>query len=158
MARKRKVSVRRIGQGAVLSDTAAVLTCLHPSEAESGTDVNEASVTLALREGSFSAILTGDLGEEGEQMILEKEQDIGSFTILKAGHHGSATSGSEAWLQKIRPKITLISCGRDNSYGHPHRGTLERLEAIGSKVWRTDRCGAIRIKSDGKKLWIRSFL
>lgn len=158
MARKRKVSVRRIEQGSVLSDTAAVLTCLHPSKTESGTDVNEASVTLALREGNFSALLTGDLGEEGEQKILEREQDIGSFTILKAGHHGSSTSSSEAWLQKVVPKITLISCGRDNSYGHPHRETLERLVAIGSKVWRTDRCGAIRIKSDGKKLWIRSFL
>ena len=158
MARKQKVSVRKIGQGAVLSDTAAMFNCLHPSEAESGTDVNEASVTLALREGSFSVILTGDLGEEGEQKILERERELGPFTILKAGHHGSSTSGSEAWLQKVRPMITLISCGRNNSYGHPHRETLERLEAIGSKVWRTDRCGAIRIKSDGKKLWIRNFL
>lgn len=164
MAQKSGVAVRKIENGAVLRDGSAELTCLHPDGAETYADVNEASVVLALRYKDFSVMLTGDLEEAGEQEILEREQKragkewpSGGFDILKAGHHGSKTSGSVPWLEAVQPRLTLISCGKDNSYGHPHREALERLEAAGSKILQTTECGAITVESDGKDFQVHAY-
>lgn len=164
MARENGIAVQSIECGAVLKDESAEFICLHPNSGTDYADVNEASVVLALRYGEFSALLTGDLEEGGEQEILEREKKdghlrwpAGGFSILKAGHHGSKTSDSEAWLSKVRPRMTLISCGKDNSYGHPHKEALERLEAAGSQILQTTECGAIRVESDGKNFQIHAF-
>ena len=165
MAKAAGVSVMEIGYESVLKDESTRLYCLHPSPKENYEDVNVASVVLSLTYGDFSVLLTGDLEEAGEQEILAREEKKGGkewpktgYSILKAGHHGSKTSGSEAWLAAVRPKLTLISCGKDNSYGHPHRETLERLEAADSAVLQTTECGAILVNSDGKDFRVRGFL
>ena len=77
--------------------------------------------------------------------------------VLKAGHHGSSTSSSEAWLQAASPVLTLISCGKDNSYGHPHQETLMRLQAAGSRVLVTTDCGALTVRSDGERFQVEGF-
>ena len=92
--------------------------------------------------------LTGDLEKEGEEKILEYGGGL-SCDILKAGHHGSSTSTSEEWLEAVSPELTLISCGKDNSYGHPHEETLERLREAESQILITMEEGAIGIRSDG---------
>ena len=129
-ARENGIAVGRIERGAVLQDDSARLICLHPDAGTGYTDVNVASVVLALSYGDFSVLLTGDLEEAGEQEILEREQKNSEkvwppdgFAILKAGHHGSKTSSSEAWLEKVKPRLTLISCGKDNLIrASPQRG------------------------------------
>ena len=68
--------------------------------------------------------------------------------MLKAGHHGSHYSSSMEFLEQVRPMLTVISCGRGNRYGHPHQETLERLQAIGSNVVRTDELGCIKVVFD----------
>lgn len=165
MAKAAGVSVMEISYESVLKDESTRLYCLHPSPKENYEDVNVASVVLSLTYGDFSVLLTGDLEEAGEQEILAREEKKGGkewpktgYSILKAGHHGSKTSGSEAWLAAVRPKLTLISCGKDNSYGHPHREALERLEAADSAVLQTTECGAILVNSDGKDFRVRGFL
>ncbi|MCD8009966.1 MAG: ComEC/Rec2 family competence protein [Lachnospiraceae bacterium] len=111
-------------------------------------DANNASLVLSLQSGDFSALFTGDLGEEGEERWLQRAS-TGDVTLLQAGHHGSATSSGEAFLELVSPEITVISCGKDNSYGHPHADTLARLAAAGSVIYTTPECGAVTVVKRG---------
>lgn len=104
---------------------------------------NDASTVLTLRSPRGSLLLTGDLGSEGEQGL-----ELGQFDVFKAGHHGSKHSNSEAFLQHIQPQITVVSCGFNNRYGHPHQETIERLQAVGSQIFRTDLQGCIQLCFD----------
>ena len=142
------VRVDTLSRGAVLRDGSASLSCLYPVRGEEYGDANAASVVLRLTYGEFSMLLTGDLEKEGEEKILEYGGGL-SCDILKAGHHGSSTSTSEEWLEAVSPELTLISCGKDNSYGHPHEETLERLQEAESQILITMEEGAIGIRSDG---------
>ena len=83
---------------------------------------------------------------------IEQNLEVGKVNILKVGHHGSDTSSSENFLQKIAPEVAIISVGEGNSYGHPSQTVLDRLEQIGSKVYRTDEVGNIWIEQKNKKL------
>ena len=76
---------------------------------------------------------------------------------LKVGHHGSRYSTTEAFLEKIKPELAIISCSSTNTYGHPSPETVERLEAAGSQVEYTMKNGAITVETDGKKLKIYRF-
>ena len=121
-------------------------TCLHPREDGLYRDRNEASLVLHVRKGRFSALFMGDLDGEAEAAFAERYPDgNGSVTVLKAGHHGAKASCSRTFLAKCSPGITLISCGEDNTYGHPDGDTIERILAAGSRVYVTKDAGAIRI-------------
>ena len=139
-----------------LEDRSAKLHCLYPVPGEKYTDTNGASVTLYVTYDEFSMLLTGDLGKEGEAEILKTGTTV-DCDVLKAGHHGSDTSSSEALLTAASPALTLISCGEDNSYGHPHAGTLERLRAAGSGILVTMDWGALTVRSDGKNFRAEAF-
>lgn len=80
-----------------------------------------------------------------------------TVTILKAGHHGSATSTSEALLKAVKPDLVVISCGRHNRYGHPAPETMERIRRSGAKILDTEFDGAITIRSDGKSVRTETF-
>lgn len=118
---------------------------------------NEASVVLELKDGAFQMLLTGDLEGRGEEQLVESGA-LESCPILKAGHHGSKNSGSEEFLQIVKPRLTLISAGIENRYGHPHEETLERLQEIGSEALSTQECGAITLRSDGRKIKVHKYL
>ena len=75
-----------------------------------------------------------------------------SADVLKVGHHGSNSSTTEAFLNKVNPKYAVISVGKGNSYGHPHKTTMDKLKAKGIKVYRTDENGTIVATSDGKNI------
>ena len=90
-------------------------------------------------------LFTGNLKEKGEKGLLKQYPDL-EVDILKAGQHGSKTSSSQAFLEKLKPHITLISVGKRNRAKLPHQETLTRLETIKSKIYRTDQQGAIRFK------------
>lgn len=112
-------------------------------------DTNNTSIVLRIVYGDTSFLFTGDAEEEAEEVILQSGQDIQS-TVLKVGHHGSRTSTSEAFLDTVNPAYAVISCGKDNSYGHPHDITLAKLQSKDIEIFRTDELGDIYCTSDGK--------
>ena len=98
-------------------------------------------------------LFTGDLSQAGEPDAYPESD------ILKTPHHGSAKACSAALLEAANPEIAIISVGRDNSYGHPSRETLKRLEAAGCTVYRTDQCGAISLSiSRNGEMRVHTFL
>ena len=93
-------------------------------------------------------IFTGDASFASEAEMLASGRDLGA-TVLKVGHHGSATASSAAFLAAVHPKWAVISVGADNKYGHPAASTLSRLKAVGATVYRTDQHGTLLATSDG---------
>lgn len=114
-------------------------------------DTNNTSIVIRIVYGDTSFLFTGDAEQETEEKILESGQDIES-TVLKVGHHGSSTSTSQAFLDAVSPTYAVISCGKDNSYGHPHSETLAKLASAGVEVLRTDELGDIYCTSDGTEV------
>ena len=76
--------------------------------------------------------------------------------VLKVAHHGSKTSSTEEFLELVKPKIALIGVGKNNNFGHPNIDVIERLENMGSKIYRTDNCGEIIIRINREKLQIHT--
>ncbi|HWC74016.1 MAG TPA: DNA internalization-related competence protein ComEC/Rec2 [Gemmatimonadales bacterium] len=108
--------------------------------AVSQTDINEQSVVLLVSYGSTRLLLAGDAGMPTEAHIAGR---VGHVTLLKVGHHGSRGATSDRWLNELQPEDAVISVGAKNRYGHPARETLERLQAHGVTVFRTDEDGTI---------------
>lgn len=134
------------------------LKCLHPEEGWSG-EANEYSLVFLLQYGEFQALFTGDVEGEGEKQLLQtiKEQQVENITLLKAAHHGSAYSTSEELLAILSPAMTVISCGKNNSYGHPHPELLKRLAESQTQIYITYDTGAVTFHTDGKKLSVETF-
>jgi competence protein ComEC len=110
----------------------------HPGEAD-----NRGSMFVRVWEGEASFVTTGDAPAETE--ALEARADDWRSEVLHVGHHGSRTSTSLAWLGLVHPRLAVISCGKNNRYGHPNPEVLERLAGAGAKVYRTDTMGDIEL-------------
>ena len=120
-------------------------------------DTNEMSVVIKSTFGDTSIMLTGDAEKKSEADIIEIwDEEMLDCDVLKIGHHGSATSTTDAFLDKVSPSIAVISCGLDNKYGHPLPQTIQRLEERGIKIYRTDMHGSIVLKTDGKEFTVIS--
>ena len=120
-------------------------------------DENEGSLVLGLGFGEFDCIFTGDVEGEGERSLTEMLKKEGRhYEVLKVAHHGSANSTPSEFLEAVRPSLSVISCGRNNSYGHPHPELLGRLETGGSDIMRTDLDGAVTVRSDGRRFCAES--
>lgn len=118
---------------------------------------NEFSNLIRVSYGNASFLFTGDLVAEQEAQVLASGTNVAS-TVLKVGHHGSRTSSSQAFLQAVNPRWAVISCGYNNSFGHPHKEILARIAAcIQAKILRTDQQGAIVFRTDGDKMRVESF-
>jgi competence protein ComEC len=126
-------------------DEALDITVLHADEDAS--DNNEASIVLKVVYNNVSFLLTGDAGIDVEEEMLYSE-DV-SATVLKAGHHGSNTSSSPAFIAAVDPEAAILSYGQDNKYGHPHFEVVESLQQAGSKIYGTAESGHIVIETDG---------
>jgi len=127
------------------------LVCLHPSTDSPGySNENDHSVVLGLcRDGFLRALWTGDLEQEGEQDLLRRLPPIpsGGIDVLKAGHHGSATSASAPLLERLRPGLVVISCGIANRHRHPSHGLfLAAAETLATL--RTDLQGTVHLRWD----------
>lgn len=114
-------------------------------------DPNEASISLILEHGENSFLFTGDAEYEAEKDIIGTKMNI-DCDVLKAGHHGSKTSNSKEFLKKASPEFVVVSCGEENSYGHPHAEPMNQFRSMGTKLFRTDEQGTIVASSDGKEL------
>lgn len=167
LADSRGIPVRRLAKGEVLTREASfgtaelTLTVLHPEQGCTYEDANEASMAFLLSYGDFDALFTGDLESTTEMRAarawLETEGRNGQegIELMKVAHHGSRDSTSQEFLDVFRPKLSLISAGRNNPYGHPHKETLDRLEKAGSRILCTADCGALIIRAfpDGRVLF-----
>lgn len=111
-------------------------------------DANNASIVLRVTYGKDALLLTGDAETPVEDQLLNAGIDI-SANLYKFGHHGSSTSNSEAFLEAVDPVYGVVSCGRDNDYGHPHREILQRVKKYGIELYRTDELGDILFASEG---------
>lgn len=116
-------------------------------------DMNNSSLVLKITCGSTKFIFTGDMEKEAEQDLIYSGVNL-KADLLKVGHHGSRGASSNEFLEKVTPSISIISCGKNNDYGHPHKEALSRLAGIGSKIYRTDELGTIKISSNGKNFSI----
>ena len=114
---------------------------------EQSDNLNNSSLILKVVYGDFSLLLTGDAEKEAEKQLLSDKKDV-SADVLKVGHHGSETSTSGDFLKAVSPKCAVISCGKNNDYGHPHEKTLKKLEKQGTEVYRTDISGTISLFAD----------
>ena len=133
------------------------MECLSPEGEEKFSDRNEESLVFRVTYDRFSMMLMGDLETGGEENLVESGV-LSPVTVLKAGHHGSATSSGESFLEKLSPEITVLSYGRKNRYGHPAKEVKERLGNIGSEILETGISGAVMIETDGKKMKVRTML
>lgn len=143
------------------------ISCLHPYEGYQSSSENEYSTVLSVSYGKFDMLLTGDLEADGEDIIISKLSENllegkgylpSSYDVLKVAHHGSKHSTSDKFIQAVKPKYALISCGRNNRYGHPHEEVLDRLNRVESRVEITYETGAITIRTDGERMQVERYL
>ncbi len=159
LAEEYGIGVQRIRAGQSLQEGEMKLECLHPYVGERVTDRNQSSAVIKLTAGEFSALFTGDLEEDGESWLLQSyEPQMLDCTILDAGHHGSANASTAEFLEAVSPGAVLISCGRNNRYGHPAQETLGRIADMGVACHITAKQGAIivTVKRDG--ISVKGFL
>lgn len=134
----------------VISESNLKAVFLAPFEIDEE-DQNKNSAVLYLSYGESKFLFMGDADVDIEKQIGKVDCDV-----LKVGHHGSRTASDETFLRYASPRYAVISCGKDNSYGHPHQEATDRLSACGAEILRTDLLGDIIIVSDGKDITIGS--
>jgi len=122
---------------------------------DTDSDIDNASIVLRVEMEKVSFLLCGDMGCEGENELI-MQRLAARTTVLKVGHHGSASATSAAFLDVVMPDIAVISVGAGNDYGLPSQETIDRLEnAVGAKnIYRTDERGTIEFTTDGGHLWV----
>lgn len=156
------VSVEYLSAGEHMTDGALQISCLHPYAKKVPEDRNDASLVLRLSQGDFQMLLTGDLEKSGEDWLVEQArpatQNPLRCTILDAGHHGAFNATGEALLDLAQPGVVLISCGKNNRYGHPAPETLQRLEERGIRWYSTAEVGAIQVQVGKKKVKIKQYI
>ena len=119
---------------------------------------NNDSIVVRMQYGDRTVLLTGDAEKQVEYTMLdENEAAFLHADVLKVGHHGSKNSTMPEFLSAVAPRISIISSGEENPYGHPHQELIERLEGSGSRILRTDEDGAVQSLTDGHTLWVSCF-
>ena len=142
-----------VRQGMEFELDGMVVTILFPSAADTGVeDANDASVVMRVAYGEFAVLLTGDAPSGVERGLVARLGPSLDADVLKVGHHGSRTSTTEELLEATGARTALISAGRGNRYGHPHRVVVARLRQADVDVYRTDRHGTVvvRGRADGR--------
>lgn len=151
LAKEKNINIIQVKVGDILKiEKNIYIEILWPDEDNTITEnpLNNNSIVAKIKYKNFSILFTGDIEEIAEQQIVDKYKNtkILQSTILKVAHHGSATSTTEEFLEKVMPKISLIGVGLNNKFGHPNSKTIENLESYGSKIYRTDLQGEITLK------------
>lgn len=120
--------------------------------------LNNNSIVARFNSLNFSILFTGDIEKIAEKRLCELYSGTDKLEafVLKVAHHGSKTSSTEEFLELVKPKIALIGVGKNNNFGHPNIDVIERLENMGSKIYRTDNCGEIIIRINREKLQIHT--
>lgn len=132
------------------------LSILFPNTDVSRWETNEASIVAKLEYGTKSFLLTGDSPISSENVLMSLDKSVLDSDVLKAGHHGSRTSTSLSYAEAVSPEYAVISAGKDNTYGHPHKETLDILNKVGAKIVSTIDLGTIEFETDGKTLELKN--
>jgi len=147
----KKIPTRVVSQGdKMVFPDGTTVSVIWPKKDHKSTDLNLGAVVVQVSFGSFDALLAADAGGSVQSYTTSSPVEV-----LKVPHHGSKTSLNEAYISSLSPKISIISVGAKNPYGHPSQEILDFLNTIGSKVYRTDKNGTIEIVSDGKSWYTR---
>lgn len=133
----------------------AGIDVLYPDHDPSRMETNSASIVLRVAYGQTCVLLTGDLPSSIEEYLVRTDPLSLDCDVLKLGHHGSRTSSSPSFLAAVSPSVAVISSGKGNTYGHPHKEVLDRLTQLGIPFVRTDEKGTIIVESDGKHISLR---
>ncbi|SHO51263.1 DNA internalization-related competence protein ComEC/Rec2 [Anaerocolumna xylanovorans] len=150
-----------LNAGDYISRGSVYLSCLWPDKKASElpgafSDTNSHSIVLGLHYLEFDLLLTGDLEGMGEEQITKSIKEAGQqYDILKVAHHGSKYSTGDEFLNAVSPGFAIISCGAGNSYGHPHKETINRLMECKSTILQTTESGAITVITDGNRIRIK---
>ncbi|NLJ89981.1 MAG: DNA internalization-related competence protein ComEC/Rec2 [Clostridiales bacterium] len=168
IARDKGVKVVYMGEGDYIKDGDMIITCLHPIDDFYYFNKNASSLVLSVDYKDFAMLLTGDVEEEGEEnlndVLLERNinldftSQLSQYDILQVAHHGSKNSTYNEFLQLTKPRYSIISCGKNTSYGHPHKELLDRLEDFESRVYISYESGAISVITDGSSMIIDEFI
>ncbi len=159
LAAQKQIQVRYVKTGDAIDVEGLSLQCLSPDTGAIPKDINDQSVVLLAQYPDFRMLLTGDISSDTEQQLVQcKGMQDGAVDVLKVAHHGSGYSSSQDFLQWMLPRIALISCGRQNRYGHPHAEALSRLHAAGARIYRTDMQGAVTIRSRKGSIRVYSYI
>lgn len=157
-------AVGYLGAGEGWKCGGAEFLCLHPEggwPVKNKEEKNAYSLCIYVKfEGGASLLLTGDVEGAGEEALLKEltERKVEDVTLLKVAHHGSRNSTSERLLAQICPRLAVISCGRNNRYGHPHEELIHRLEQAGAGIVQTSECGAVSAGFSGEGMRIRPYI
>ena len=108
-------------------------------------NLNNTSTALRFDANGLSLVATGDGEKEVEKQLLAAKKKELQADVYKAAHHGSSTSNTLEFLQAVSPQVVVVSCGKDNSYGHPHKEAMQNFAAVGAQVLRTDELGSIAV-------------
>lgn len=127
-----------------VGNTKCEVMCAGTGTTEENSNLNLSSIVIKMVYGEESFLFMGDAEEKNES-----SRQWPQATVLKVGHHGSDTSSSESFLNQVKPEISVISVGINNTYGHPKKTTLDKLNALGTSIYRTDQNGTITITCDG---------
>lgn len=147
-AAKKKINVITVSDGAEFSVGGIHIEIFDPLDLPMD-DLNDASLITRIDADGVSLLVTGDAELAAETHVLGLGDPALDCDILKVAHHGSDSSSSAEFLEAVTPQIGVISVGRNNSYGHPHRETVERLTECGCIIHRTDREGTVILRGDG---------
>lgn len=131
-------------------DDSTNIYVLSPSYITDNNNSNSIVLNISYKNNNF--LFTGDC-EESNEMDMINSYDLEDIDFLKVAHHGSYTASSLAFLEETTPDIAVISCGYKNNYGHPHKSTLDNLESVDAKIFRTDQNGSMQFYSDGEKIY-----
>jgi competence protein ComEC len=155
-ARKKKIPVIHVSDGDYWENNDSYFYILSPEKNFKGVR-NRGSIVLYAKIGGLTWFFGGDLDQEGEEEVIKKYPGL-TFDVLKVGHHGSKTSSSEKFLMQCKPKISVLSVGEKNRYGHPNEEVIKSLNKIHTTIYRTDREGGITYRFSFDKGTFSTFL
>ena len=138
------ITTPEVGYVFEVGNTKCEVMCVGTGTTEENSNLNLSSIVIRMVYGEESFLFMGDAEEKNES-----SRQWPQTTVLKVGHHGSDTSSSESFLNQVKPEISVISVGINNTYGHPKKTTLDKLNALETSIYRTDQNGTITITCDG---------
>jgi competence protein ComEC len=151
--------LRRMKRGEVLEIDGVRVEVLSPAGDQESTAMsdNNQSLVLRVRFGVRSILLTGDMEKEAEARLTAAGEDLRA-DVLKVAHHGSRTSSTAEFLERVNPQHAVISVAYPSPFGHPHAEVIERLRERNARIWQTSQCGAITFSTDGHDLRVQTFV
>lgn len=172
LAKDNKVTIIYMSAGETIKDGSVRMECLHPSPGYEAPSVNAYSLVLSVSYHDFDMLFTGDLEKDGEAALVDqystchektenidrKHFNLKDYDVLKVAHHGSKNSTYPDFLTITQPEYALISCGKNNRYGHPNKELIERLKQVKSNIKISYQCGAVTIRTDGRKMRISDYI